>query len=61
MDLDTYNQTLNNLKTQLTRVMDQLDALDPADDRYESLNDKMISIQNELIALDAKYNAERQR
>jgi predicted nucleic acid-binding Zn-ribbon protein len=61
MDLDTYNQTLNNLKTQLTRVMDELDALDPADDRYESLNDKMISIQNELIALDAKYNAERQR
>lgn len=61
MDLDTYNQTLNNLKTQLTRVMDQLDALDPADDRYESLNDKMISIQSELIALDAKYNAERKR
>ena len=61
MELDTYNETLNNLKTQLTRVMDQLDALDPADDRYESLNDKMISIQNELIALDAKYNAERLR
>lgn len=61
MDLDTYNQTLNNLKAQLTRVMDQLDALDPADDRYESLNDKMISIQSELIALDAKYNAERKR
>ena len=61
MDLDTYNQTLNNLKTQLTLVMDQLDALDPADDRYESLNDKMISIQSELIALDAKYNAERKR
>ena len=61
MDLDTYNQTLNNLKTQLTRVMDQLDALDPADDRYESLNDKMISIQSELIALDTKYNAERKR
>lgn len=61
MELDTYNETLNNLKTQLTRVMDQLDALDPADDRYESLNDKMISIQSELIALDAKYNAERKR
>ena len=61
MDLDTYNQTLNNLNTQLTRVMDELDALDPADDRYESLNDKMISIQSELIALDAKYNAERKR
>ena len=61
MDLDTYNQTLNNPKTQLTRVMDQLDALDPADDRYESLNDKMISIQSELIALDTKYNAERKR
>ena len=61
MDLDTYNQTLNNPKTQLTRVMDELDALDPTDDRYESLNDKMISIQSELIALDTKYNAERKR
>ena len=49
------------LTSKLTQVMDQLDAVDPADDRYESLNDKMIAIQNELIQLDAQYNAERKQ
>lgn len=61
MDLDTYNQTFNNLKTQYTRLMDRLDSLDPADDRYESLNEQMIAIQTEMVALDAQYNAERRQ
>ena len=61
MELETYNQTLKALTSKLTQVMDQIDAVDPADDRYESLNDKMIAIQNELIQLDAQYNAERKQ
>ena len=59
MDLETYNKTLNSLKTQLTGVMDQLDPLDPASEHYESLSDEMIELQNKLIALDSQYNAER--
>ena len=59
MDLETYNKTLNSLKTQLTRVLDQLDTLDPASEHYGSLSDEMIELQNKLIALDSQYNAER--
>jgi hypothetical protein len=59
MDLEIYNKTLNSLKTQLTRVLDQLDTLDPASERYESLTDEMIELQNKLITLDNQYNAER--
>lgn len=61
MDLEAYNKTLNCLQSQLTTVMDQLDTLDPESALYDSLTDKMIELQEKLIALDAQYNAERKK
>lgn len=61
MDLENYNKTLNTLKSQFIVVMDQLDTLDPESALYDSLTDKMIELQEKLIALDAQYNAEREK
>ncbi len=63
MNLDTYNQQLKNLTSQLTKVMDQLDATDPEKELalYEERTGAMIEIQANLNLLDIQYNAERKQ
>ena len=63
MNLDTYNQQLKNLTSQLTKVMDQLDDTDPEKELalYEERTGAMIEIQANLNLLDIQYNAERKQ
>ena len=63
MDLETYHHELRSLQRQLTSVMDQLDEQDPAaeSDHYDLLTNKMIALQDQLRALDARYNQERKQ
>ncbi|MFZ7311796.1 hypothetical protein [Comamonas jiangduensis] len=61
MELETYKSRLQELSSQLTNVMNQLDDLDPESPLYDSLTDKQIEIQNKLVDLDNQYNAERKK
>ena len=59
MDMNTYHQQLERLKNKIVNLGYRQDSVDPSSDEYELITNEQIAVQNELIALDNKYNSER--
>ena len=60
MTLDEYNLQLQVLKSQLINLANKIDGVKVESDDYDIITNQQIEVQDALIALDNRYNAERE-